>query len=216
MIRFLPVTIVSCCPILLPLPASLLAMNLAGKVRCNMGAKYIWPGAIANFTELTIRFLANLAAPPPLNGYANGSQGDQSFARKAQQEPEGELEETETAPAEAGPNVLGGNSKALFKWASSRTSHNLLIVSRCDSDRSKSTRWIARNANVVSASLLRSKADRIEGEPMSSRNRKTVAASVRLCFGGKCWHNKTCATLRASTINRSERMRKQRGKCSRA
>jgi hypothetical protein len=84
-----------------------------------------------------------------------------------------------------GPNELGGNPKALFKWASSRTSHNLLMVSRCDSERSESTRSTARNANVVSASLLRSKADRMEGEPMSSRNRETVAASVRLCLGGK-------------------------------
>jgi hypothetical protein len=40
------------------------------------------------------------------------------------------------------------------------------MISRCDSDRSESTRSTARNANVVSASLLRSKADRMEGEPM--------------------------------------------------
>jgi hypothetical protein len=33
------------------------------------------------------------------NEYANGSQVDQSFARKTQQEPEGEMEETETAAA---------------------------------------------------------------------------------------------------------------------
>jgi hypothetical protein len=51
--------------------------------------------------------------------------------------------------------------------------------------------------------------DRMEGEPMTSRNRKTVAASVRLCFGGKFWHSRTCATLRASTMTRSEFMRKQ-------
>jgi hypothetical protein len=109
-----------------------------------------------------------------------------------------------------GPNVLGDNPNALFKWASSRMCHNLLIVSRCDSDRSKSTRSTARNANVVSASPLRSKADRIEGQPMTSRNRKTVVASVRLCFGGNFWDSKTCATLRASTIIRSELMREQR------
>jgi hypothetical protein len=29
-----------------------------------------------------------------------------------------------------GPKVWGGDPKALFKWASSRTSHNLLIISR--------------------------------------------------------------------------------------
>jgi hypothetical protein len=52
-----------------------------------------------NFTELTLRYLANLAAPLLLKRDANGSQVDQSFARKAQQEPEGEMEETETAAA---------------------------------------------------------------------------------------------------------------------
>jgi hypothetical protein len=31
-----------------------------------------------------------------------------------------------------------------------------------------------------------------------------------LCFGGKFWDSKTCVTLRASTITRSELMRKQR------
>jgi hypothetical protein len=108
-----------------------------------------------------------------------------------------------------GPNVLRGNPKASFKWASPRTSHNLLTASRSDSDRSESTRSTARKANVVSASLLRSKADRMEGERMTSRNRKTVAASVRLFLGGKFWHSRTCATLRASTITRSELMRKQ-------
>jgi hypothetical protein len=38
-------------------------MNPAGSVRCNMGAKYIWPRAIATSPELTLRFLAKLAAP---------------------------------------------------------------------------------------------------------------------------------------------------------
>jgi hypothetical protein len=108
-----------------------------------------------------------------------------------------------------GPNVLRGNPKASFKWASPRTSHNLLTVSRSDSDRSESTRSTARKANVVSASLLRSKADRIEAERMTSRNRKTVAASVRLFLGGRFWQSRTCATLRASMITRSELMRKQ-------
>jgi hypothetical protein len=39
---------------------------------------------------------------------------------------------------------------------------------------------------------------------MTSRNCETVAASVRLCFGGEFRHSRTCATLRASTITRSE------------
>jgi hypothetical protein len=114
----------------------------------------------------------------PLNGRADGNQRLLRYGR----------------------NVLGGNPKPLFKWASSRTSHNLLMVSRCDSDRSESTRSTARNANVASTSALRSKAVRMEGEPMTSRNRKIVAASVRFCFGGKFWHSRTCASLRASTI----------------
>jgi hypothetical protein len=42
---------------------------------------------------------ANLAPHCSSNEYANGSQVDQSFARKAQQEPEGKMEETETAAA---------------------------------------------------------------------------------------------------------------------
>jgi hypothetical protein len=47
------------------------------------------------------QLFANAAIPCGSNEYANGSQVDQSFSRKAQQEPEGELEETETAAAEA-------------------------------------------------------------------------------------------------------------------
>jgi hypothetical protein len=49
-------------------------------------------------------------------------------------------------------------------------------------------------------------------ERMSSRKRKTVAASVRLCVGGRFWRSNSCATLRASTITRSELIRKQRGR----
>ena len=44
-------------------------------------------------------FFANLPAHRPTNEYGNGSPVDQSVARKAQQEPEGEMEETETAAA---------------------------------------------------------------------------------------------------------------------
>ena len=43
-----------------------------------------------------------------------------------------------------------------------------------------------------------------------SRNRKTIAASVRLCLKGKFCLNKFCATLTASMIARSELMGKKR------
>jgi len=47
-----------------------------------------------------IEDVLNLPSPHcPTNEYGNGSQVDQSVARKAQQEPEGEMEETETAAA---------------------------------------------------------------------------------------------------------------------
>src|SRR6516165_12263176 len=59
-------------------------------------------------------------------------------------------------------------------------------------------------------SLLRSNADRIAWERKSSRNRITVAASVRLCAGGKFCSSKSCATLMVSTIMRSELMRAHR------
>src|SRR5262245_17822298 len=48
------------------------------------------------------------------------------------------------------------------------------------------------------------------GESTSSRNRKTIAASLRLCLGGKFCLNKFCATLTASMIARSELMGKKR------
>ena len=60
-------------------------------------------------------------------------------------------------------------------------------------------------------SLLRSNADRIAWERKSSRNRITVAASVRLCAGGKFCSSKSCATLMVSTIMRSELMRGTQG-----
>ena len=68
----------------------------------------------------------------------------------------------------------------------------------------------SRKANAGSVSLPRSKADRMAGESTSSRNRKTIAASLRLCLGGKFCLNKFCATLTASTIARSELMGKKR------
>jgi hypothetical protein len=74
----------------------------------------------------------------------------------------------------------------------------------------ETTRSTARNANARSVSLLRSNADRIEGEWTSSRTRVTVAASGRLYAGGRFCDRKVCATLMASTIVRSELMRKKR------
>src|SRR5262249_17616874 len=41
------------------------------------------------------------------------------------------------------------------------------------------------------------------GDPTNSRNRKTIAASLRLGLGGRFCLNKFCATLMASTITRS-------------
>src|SRR6266478_1290418 len=85
------------------------------------------------------------------------------------------------------------------------------MVSRLVRDWSETARSTSRNANVRSVSLLRSKADRIAWERTSSRNRITVAASVRLCVGGKFCRSKSCATLMASTIVRSELMKGTQG-----
>jgi hypothetical protein len=85
------------------------------------------------------------------------------------------------------------------------------MVSRLVRDWSEITRSTARNANVRSVSLPRSNADRIAWERTSSRNRITVAASVKLCAGGKFCSSKSCATLMASTIMRSELMRGTQG-----
>src|SRR6516162_4486132 len=78
------------------------------------------------------------------------------------------------------------------------------MVSRLVRDRSLTTRSTARNENARSVSLLRSNADRIAWERTSSRNRITVAASVRLCVGGKFCQSRSFATLMASIITRSE------------
>src|SRR6516162_7656409 len=82
------------------------------------------------------------------------------------------------------------------------------MVSRLVRDRSLTTRSTARNENARSVSLLRSNADRIAWERTSSRNRITVAASVRLCVGGKFCQSRSFATLMASIITRSEVMEK--------
>jgi hypothetical protein len=69
------------------------------------------------------------------------------------------------------------------------------MVSRLVCEWSAVTRSTARNANAKSVSLLRSKADRIACERTSSRNRNTVAASVRLCAGGRFWAEKVLRHL---------------------
>src|SRR5262249_32696014 len=43
---------------------------------------------------------------------------------------------------------------------------------------------------------------------LGTDERITVATSVRLCDGGRFWLRRPCATLMASTIMRSELMRK--------
>ena len=64
-----------------------------------------------------------------------------------------------------------------------------------------------KREKCVAAALQR----RIAWERTSSRNRITVAASVKLCAGGKFCSSKSCATLMASTIMRSELMRGTQG-----
>jgi hypothetical protein len=66
---------------------------------------------------------ANLPAHCPTNEYGNGSQVDQSVARKAQQEPEGEMEETETAAA---AEALGYRSRPAVQAPRQRAAFRLL------------------------------------------------------------------------------------------
>ena len=108
---------------------------------------------------------------------------------------------------DGGPSIwrrLCGFPKAWFRCGSSSTSQSRFMVCRLVCEWSEVTRSTARNANAKSVSLLRSKTDRIACERTSSRNRNTVAASVRLCAGGRFWLRRFCATLMASTIMRSE------------
>jgi hypothetical protein len=108
-----------------------------------------------------------------------------------------------------GPTILrrlSGFPKAWFRYGSSSTSQSWFTVSRLVREWSEITRSTARNANAKSVSLLRSNADLVACERMSSRNRITVAASVRFCTGGKFWQRRSRATLMASTIMRSELM----------
>src|SRR5262249_38344135 len=107
---------------------------------------------------------------------------------------------------DGGPSIWRrcGFPKAWFRYGSSSTSQSRFMVCRLVCEWSEVTRSTARNANAKNVSLLRSNADRIACERTSSRNRNTVAASVRLCAGGRFWLRRFCATLMASTIMRSE------------
>jgi len=100
-----------------------------------------------------------------------------------------------------------GSPKARFRCGSSRTSQSRVMVSRLVRDWSEITCLTARNANAWTVSLLRSNANRIAWERMSSRNRITVAASVRWRVGSKFCRSKSCAIFMVSTITRSELMR---------
>jgi hypothetical protein len=105
-----------------------------------------------------------------------------------------------------GPNVnrkFCGSPKAWLRCGSSRTSRSRLMVSRSVRDRSETTRSTARNVNAGNMSLLRSNADCTAGERTRSRIRVTVAASGRLCTGGKFCRSKFCAALMALSITRS-------------
>ena len=108
-----------------------------------------------------------------------------------------------------GPSILGPLCrfpKAWFRCGSPSTSQSRFMASRLVREWSEITCSTARNANAKSVSLLRSNDDRKACERTSSRNRITVAASVRLCARGRFWLRRFCATLMASTIMRSELM----------
>src|SRR5262249_45420026 len=73
---------------------------------------------------------------------------------------------------DGGPSIwrrLCGFPKAWFRYGSSSTSQSRFMVCRLVCEWSEVTRSTARNANVKSVSLLRSKADRIACEWTSSR-----------------------------------------------
>jgi hypothetical protein len=59
-----------------------------------------------NFTEPTLGFFARFPVSNKTRVYPNGSQVDQGVARKAQPEPEGEMEETETPADPEAPLYL--------------------------------------------------------------------------------------------------------------
>src|SRR6516165_6372396 len=59
-----------------------------------------------NFTEPTLGFFARFPVSNETRVYPNGSQVDQGVARKAQPEPEGEMEETETPADPEAPLFL--------------------------------------------------------------------------------------------------------------
>ena len=59
-----------------------------------------------NFTEPTLGFFARFPVSNETRVYPNGSQVDQGVASKAQPEPEGEMEETETPADPEAPLYL--------------------------------------------------------------------------------------------------------------
>src|SRR5262249_27466829 len=59
-----------------------------------------------NFTEPTLGFFARFPVSNETRVYPNGSQVDQGVASKAQPEPEGEMEETETPADPEAPLFL--------------------------------------------------------------------------------------------------------------
>ena len=104
-----------------------------------------------------------------------------------------------------GPNIpkerrFCPRPKASCKCGSSSTCRIRTMVSPGVCEKSESTRAISRNANAGRLSLPRSNADRTDGEWTTSRSRRTVPVPRRCGFG----HNRRCASLRASTIMRSE------------
>ena len=98
--------------------------------------------------------------------------------------------------------------RARFKCGSSSMSQSRVMISRSLCDSSTIICSTARRANASNVSLLCSKADRMDGEWTSSRNRITVAASVR-CVGGKFCHSNFFDALIAASNKRSVFMRRK-------
>jgi len=80
-----------------------------------------------------------------------------------------------------------------------RPKASLVSPDEAANDRKAHARLLARQTR---GALPCSKAGRMAGEPTSSRNRKTIAASVKFCIGGKFCLNKFFATLTAAFHSR--------------
>src|SRR5262249_4560487 len=85
-------------------------------------------------------------------------------------------------------------------------SQSRVMISRSVCDCSATTCPTARKANASNVSLLCSKADRMEAECTSSRNRRTVAASGS-CVGCRFCHSKFFDALMTASNTRSEFMK---------